>query len=505
MLRLLAHHAGAQQHHKDVRQRHERVGDVGCRPGHIADAHAAQKAHADIEAQVQRDPAAAEQVQGDAFAVIAPTDDGGIGEAQDAQHENGRAHVGDGGEHGVGKRGAVGDAGILDERRVGAQRRNDDQGCHEADDHRAPKRAGHGHERLARGVLRLGGGADERSRTQARLVREQAARTAELQRHDDAASHRTAEGRARGEGTFEDQPERLADERPVANEDIGAAQNVRDAHDGHELLADVGDGSQAAHDDEQGATAHDGGDDPGLHAEVRLRNRGDGAGLHSRSDSEDSKACHDGEPDGHELRPPRNGAVGTLVALLPHVHGAAHHVALAVLHAVLHGRVDLGVLRCHAQDTREPHPQHRTRAAGEHCRGHADDGTRSQRGGKRGGHGAEVADIALSAVVLRDGKLEGQGQFSLDALGADGGVNVAAQQQDDHRRPPNGGVYAVEHFDVIHAKPRSLKDESLQGRERFIIGPPSLQTAEVSAKKRIAWRFGRKASPSKLISYNYSL
>ena len=138
------------------------------------------------------------------------------------------------------------------------------------------------------------------------------------------------------------------------------------------------------------------------------------------------------------------------------MHGAAHHVALAVLHAVLHSSVDLGVLRCHAQNAGKPHPQHRARAAGEHRRGHADDGARSQRGGKRGGHGAE-----------------------------DGGVNVAAQQQDDHRRPPNGGVYAVEHFDVVHAKPRSLKDESLQGRERLIIEPPSPQAAKVSAKKRI--------------------
>ena len=155
------------------------------------------------------------------------------------------------------------------------------------------------------------------------------------------------------------------------------------------------------------------------------------------------------------------------------MHGAAHHVALAILHAILHSSVDLGVLRCHAQDAGKPHPEHRARAAGEHRRGNADDRARSQRGSKRGGHGAEVADVALSAVVLRDGKLEGQGQFALDALGADGGVNVAAQQQDDHRRPPNGGVYAVEHFDVVHAKPRSLKDESLQGRERLIIEPPS--------------------------------
>ena len=172
-------------------------------------------------------------------------------------------------------------------------------------------------------------------------------RAAELQRHDDAAAHRTAEGRARGEGAFEDQPERLADERPVANEDVDAAQDVRDAHDGHELLADAGDGSQAAHDDEQGATAHDGSDDPGLHAEVRLRNRGDGAGLHGRSNSEDGEARHDGEPDGHELRPPRHGAVGALVALLPHVHSTAHHLAAPIFHTIFHGSKNLGIFGGH--------------------------------------------------------------------------------------------------------------------------------------------------------------
>ena len=44
----------------------------------------------------------------------------------------------------------------------------------------------------------------------------------------------TAPPKAReGEGAFEDQPERLANERPIANEDIGAAPDVRgSAHDG---------------------------------------------------------------------------------------------------------------------------------------------------------------------------------------------------------------------------------------------------------------------------------
>ena len=58
---------------------------------------------------------------------------------------------------------------------------------------------------------------------------------------------------------------------------------------------------------------------------------------------------------------------------LPDVHGAAEHGAVVVAHAVLHGRVHLGVLRGDAEHAGDPHPEHRARAAREDGRGHAHD------------------------------------------------------------------------------------------------------------------------------------
>ena len=136
-------------------------------------------------------------------------------------------------------------------------------------------------------------------------------------------------------------------------------------------------------------------DAPGRHAgQIRGDDLGHGGGLHGRADAEGRDGREQGKSPGAEQRPPGRVAVLVSEAALPRVHGAAEHVAVVILHAVLNGSEGLGVLRGDAEHAGDPHPEHRARAARDDGRAHADDVAGADSGGKSRAQGAELADVA---------------------------------------------------------------------------------------------------------------
>ena len=308
-----------------------------------------------------------------------------------------------------------------------------------ADDDRGPKRAGHSDERLLGGVFRLGGRRDDGGGAKARLVGEQAAGAAELQRHQKTGADRAAERGLRREGALEDEADRAAENGRVHQQDHDAPAGVGNCHDGNELLAHVRDGLHAAEDDD--AHQHDDGDANRPVGDAGNRGRDDaghGRRLHRRARADGGDDSERGERDAAELRPPGTRAVFAREGAFPHVHGTAEHVARMVAHAVAHRGVDFHILRGHAEHARDPHPEDGARAACQDCRGNTDDRPRADGRGKRRRKRAEVGDIALAlrrAAAPRHAKR--LGQLALNEARANGEEDMGAEQERDHRRPPH--------------------------------------------------------------------
>ena len=126
-----------------------------------------------------------------------------------------------------------------------------------------------------------------------------------------------------------------------------------------------------------------------------------------------------------------------------------------VFHAIFDGGVDLGIFRGNAEHACEPHPEHRTRAARDNSRRHADDGTRADSARKRRHQRAELAYIAFAVFVVDHGHLDCFGQFPLNEARTDGQEDVRSQQEANHQRTPYNGIDLIKNADNIHAFPPS--------------------------------------------------
>ena len=288
-------------------------------------------------------------------------------------------------------------------------------------------------------VFRLSGSRDDGGGAKARLVGEQAAGTAELQRHQKTGADRAAERGLRREGALEDEADRAAEGRRVHQQNHDAPAGVGNCHDGNELLAHVRDGLHAAEDDD--AHQHDDGDADRPVGDAGNRGRDDaghGRCLHRRARADGGNDGERGERDAAELRPPRARAVFAREGAFPHVHGAAEHVARMVAHAIAHRGVDLHILRGHAEHARDPHPEDGARTACQDSRGNADNRPRADGRGKRRRKRAEVGNVALAlrrAATPRHAKR--LRQLALDEARANGEEDMGAEQKRNHRRPPH--------------------------------------------------------------------
>ena len=248
---------------------------------------------------------------------------------------------------------------------------------HGADYDGVKERAGHGNETLTHGLLRLSGCSGDRCGTEAGLVGEDTACDALLHGDEDGAEH-AAGSSVKAESGTEDDHERTGDLVKVGQQQDKGEAHVEHDHDGDDTLGDAGDALDAADDhqaDQHGNhdTADDGGDGV-IHAEdadreglLGIEEVRDGGvnGVHL-GESTDAEQAYAHAEEGEDLSEPAPADLGQTLAhaALDVVERAAQHVAGVLVDAAeLDGKQTLGVLRCHAEQRCQPHPEHGTRAA----------------------------------------------------------------------------------------------------------------------------------------------
>ena len=125
-------------------------------------------------------------------------------------------------------------------------------------------------------------------------------------------------------------------------------------------------------------------------------------------------------------------------------HRAAGDVALFVRRAVLDGEQAFRVLRCHAEECRDPHPKERAGTADLDCRRDADDIARSDRRGERDAERLEARNVAFALVLRLEDEAKRLRQVAdLQELEADRQEDACADEQGDERRAPHDRVNRV--------------------------------------------------------------
>ena len=71
--------------------------------------------------------------------------------------------------------------------------------------------------------------------------------------------------------------------------------------------------------------------------------------------------------------------------------------------------------------------------------------------GERGGKRPELGDVAFSAFVFGNRKLDGRAQLPLDEAGAHGQEDMRAEQEHDHDRAPHSRIDLGEYIYKIHS------------------------------------------------------
>ena len=143
--------------------------------------------------------------------------------------------------------------------------------------------------------------------------------------------------------------------------------------------------------------------------------------------------------------------------------------AVFVLLTVLHGQGDLSVLGAHAEEGRDPHPEHRTRATDEDCARHAGDVAGAHGARQRGAHRLEGGQVLAVILVLlledaADGVAHDEAELAhLKEADADGDVDAGAHQQNQHDRAPgeavDGAVDGLHLVDEAALRQRAAADD----------------------------------------------
>ena len=240
---------------------------------------------------------------------------------------------------------------------------------------------------LLDGALGIGRRVRDGRGAEARFIGEGAS----AQTPDDGLLERDAAGRAAEglgcEGRAEDLGEGRADVASVAEDDDEGEDDIEDAHDRDELLGHRADTLDAAEEDHADQARDHKAENEVQQLPLPFCRGDEGVdGVVERADDGvDLRHVADAEGgDGREHAEQHADPLPVLAeAILDVVHRAADPVALGVTFPVLDGECDLGILDDHAEQRREPQPEHRAVAAeGDGLRG-ADDIAGADRRGQR--------------------------------------------------------------------------------------------------------------------------
>ena len=273
-------------------------------------------------------------------------------------------------------------------------------------------------------------------------------------------AHRAADDGRGVERALEDAGKHAGDRTRVGDNDHERADDVDGRHAGDELFGDLTDALDAAEEHER----HENGDhNAGDEADDRVKLLGvlmerdrdgvdggsDGVDLGDVADAERGERAEHGEDDAQPL------PLGA-ETVLDVVHRAAAPVALFVALTVLDREGDLGELGDHAEESGDPHPEHRARAAEDDRAGDAGDVARADRGRQCRGDRLHRRDLALARFGLledlADGVLPPVADLGeLNEADAEAQVNARADQQCQHDGSPYKAVYrTVDFYDLIH-------------------------------------------------------
>ncbi len=308
---------------------------------------------------------------------------------------------------------------------------------HGAHDDGVPERSRRRDERLPHGVFRLRRRRHDGRAPEARFVRKEPPRDAVADRFAHARPDEPPDRRLPGKSAVEDEAERMGQAVNVHDEDRRASADVDERHERHEPLAPGRDRSDAAEDDDRGERHDNETGDPRRHGEGLLGHRRDRVRLDHVADAERGDAHEEGEDDTEPA---------LLHAPLEDVHRTARHESFLVDDAVLDREHRLGVLRCDAEDARDPYPEHRARPARRDRRADADDVARSDGRGERRRQGAELADVPRALARAAEGEPDRLDDVPLDEPEPHGEEEVRSEEQNDHRRAPDRVAPRLEEF-----------------------------------------------------------
>ena len=106
-----------------------------------------------------------------------------------------------------------------------------------------------------------------------------------------------------------------------------------------------------------------------------------------------SERCHGREHGKQNCQP-----FGSQTAL-ERIHGTSEITAIGLTHAILDSQQTLGILSGDAKHTREPAPEHRTRASDGHCSGDAHNVPRAYSSRQSGGQRAKLRHFAVCTSI----------------------------------------------------------------------------------------------------------
>ena len=369
----------------------------------------------------------------------------------------------------------------------------DDEGGQGADDDGVHKDLEDAVEALPDGVLLGGGGVRDGRGAETGLIGEDAAADAlgdgELHGH----AHRAADDGRGVERALEDAGKHAGDRARVGDNDHECADDVDGRHAGDELFGDLTDALDAAEEHER----HENGDhNAGDEADDRVKLLGvlmecdrdgvdggsDGVDLGDVADAERGERAEHGEDDAQPL------PLGA-ETVLDVVHRAAAPVALFVALTVLDREGDLGELGDHAEESGDPHPEHRARAAENDRAGDAGDVARADRGRQCRGDRLHRRDLALARFGLledlADGVLPPVADLGeLNEADAEAQVNARADQQCQHDGSPYKAVYrTVDFYDLIHVISPLLLN-CIAFKRAYWVFPPFLYGIKIADSTR---------------------
>ena len=401
LFRELRHDAGEGEEGDEVRDGHEAVEGIGDVPHHVERGDRADDNDDDEQDLIALRDLEAEQILHAAAAVERPAEDRGKCEKRQRQRDEHRGELD--AEHGGERARDELGADLLAEGDVDAAA-DDGHGRQRADDDGVGEDLKDAVQALLDGALGIGRRVRDGRGAEARLIGEGAS----AQAPDDGLLERNAAGRAAEglgrEGCAEDLGEGRADVAGVAEDDDEGEDDIENAHDRDELFGHRADALDAAEEDHADQARDHKAENEVQQLPLPFCRGDEGVdGVVERADDGvDLRHVADAEGgDGREHAEQHADPLPVLAeAVFNVIHRAADPVALGVTFPVLDGERDLGILDDHAEQRREPQPEHCAVAAeGDGLRG-ADDVASADRRGQRRGNGLQWGDGARAGLLL---------------------------------------------------------------------------------------------------------